>query len=352
MKRIDNPEEKKKKKNWGLWVLLGFIAFIIIAVYAVFLFFYSKTVYQRERKLTPEATASSIQEAASEAETAAAERGEIVVGLTIEEEEAARRAMLVTVDPLPLDQMDDTYNILLIGVDRRDRSWNGNSDTMILITLNNTKKVMYMTSFMRDLYADVPDWGIRKMNFAYAIGGGALLTKVLEQNYGVKIDNYAAVDFMGMQNIVDVMGGIDMEIEDYELPAMKTVGITTAGQHHLNGEQALTYSRIRHYGNSDFERTNRQRDVLIALMDNARNMTFSQLIKATDAVLPNVIHNLPQRTVLLQLPKVPTYLSYELSELRIPADGTYHVVEEILIPNDINETIKDLRFTLYSVTDQ
>ena len=90
---------------------------------------------------------------------------------------------------------ENTYNILLVGSDRRDDSWNGNSDTMILVTVNyNTSKIS-MVSFMRDLGVDIPGNGTQKLNAAFAIGGISLLEETLKNNFRVRIDNYAAVDF-------------------------------------------------------------------------------------------------------------------------------------------------------------
>ena len=96
----------------------------------------------------------------------------------------------------------DTYNLLLLGVDRRDESWNGNSDVVLLVTVNKEKKTVYLTSFLRDLYADIPGVGVRKLNAACANGGPELTIQTLEENYHVEIDNYAMVDFNAMIDVV------------------------------------------------------------------------------------------------------------------------------------------------------
>src|SRR5699024_3112848 len=85
------------------------------------------------------------------------------------------------------------YDLLLIGVDRRDDSWYGNSDVMILLTVNHDRQTVYMTSFLRDLAADIPGIGVRKLNAACANGGAKLLVETLEENYQVSVDNYAMV---------------------------------------------------------------------------------------------------------------------------------------------------------------
>lgn len=153
----------------------------------------------------------------------------------------------------------DTYNLLLLGVDRRDESWNGNSDVVLLVTVNKEKKTVYLTSFLRDLYADIPGVGVRKLNAACANGGPELTIQTLEENYHVEIDNYAMVDFNAMIDVVDALGGVDLEIDEDErvtandyITCMcedngvdpKPYYIKKAGKVHLNGYQAVGYAEI------------------------------------------------------------------------------------------------------------
>ena len=110
-----------------------------------------------------------------------------------------------------------TYNLLLLGVDRREDDWYGNADAIILVTVNYDVQKIFLTSFMRDLYAEIPDYGVRKLNAAHAIGGGPLIVETLENTYGVTIDNYARVDFHSMTDIIDALGGVDMIKDDHGL---------------------------------------------------------------------------------------------------------------------------------------
>ena len=110
---------------------------------------------------------------------------------TLDSEAAAAFAKEVNVGQnIDIASNGDVYNILLIGSDTRN-GWYGNSDSMILASINSQTKTIYMTSFMRDLYANIPNVGIRKLNSAYAVGGGPLLVSTIESNYRVDIDNYA-----------------------------------------------------------------------------------------------------------------------------------------------------------------
>lgn len=125
-----------------------------------------------------------------------------------------QEAILNTADQM--FQTKNTYNILLLGVDRRDQSWNGNSDVVMLVTVNMEKQKIYMTSFLRDLYVNISGIGVRKLNAASANGGPELAVQTLEENYQVQIDNYAMVDFNAMIDVIDALGGIDLEIDEAE----------------------------------------------------------------------------------------------------------------------------------------
>ena len=264
--------------------------------------------------------------------------------------------------PITKDEAKGTYNLLLIGVDVRNEQWHGNSDSMILVTVNHDTNKIYMTSFMRDLYAEIPGYGVRKLNAAHAIGGGPLLMQTIEDNYGVVIDNYARVDFSSLTNIIDLVGGVDIDVsaaeaevangyieemcglqgKDYEANKIKSSGILR-----LSGIQAVAYCRIRYVGHADFERTSRQREVLTALVDQAKNMGIGQLNTLINEVLPLVTHNVEPKDVLSLISQVPSLLSYEFVTGRVPYDGLYVSKNEILIPN-MAETIKRLRETLYA----
>ena len=260
------------------------------------------------------------------------------------------------------EMVSGTYNLLLIGVDRRTDDWYGNSDAMILITVNHNVKKIFMTSFMRDLYADIPGHGVMKLNAAHAIGGGSLLVETLESNYDVVIDNYARVDFESMIGIVDLLGGVDIDVSEAEekvdydyINSMcqsqeknaEDYLITTSGMMHLDGMQAVAYSRIRYVGNSDYERTSRQREVLTELFGTIKEMSIEELTKLINEAMPFVTHNVDELTLLKLIAKSSDLMSYELVEERIPYDGLYTSKNEMLIP-DFNATIERLHETIYA----
>lgn len=261
-----------------------------------------------------------------------------------------------------IDKANETYNILLIGVDRRDKSWNGNSDVMMLVTINNDRKTIYMTSFLRDLYANIPEVGVRKLNASCAYGGAELCVETIRSNYGVDIDNYAMVDFDAMIDIIDALDGVDVELTAEEVEVangyVKTMCeeknenyenhiLSGSGMLHLDGYQALAFSRNRYTGNkNDFGRTERQRKVLMAIFEKAKNGNLGSLSSAAQNVLPYVTHDIPETTVLKLISQLPTWMTYKTEQQYIPYDNMYHIENEILIP-DMEATISKLLKTIY-----
>ena len=241
----------------------------------------------------------------------------------------------------------DTYNLLIIGSDRRDSSWNGNSDTIILVTFNHDMQKLFMVSFMRDLKADIPGNGTHKINYAYAVGGAQTLVETVKSNFGVKIDNYVAVDWEDMIDVVDALGGVDLEVRDYEVS--QTNGyidyycglhgmdpsvhyVAGSGMQHMDGVCALAYSRIRFVGNNDYERTERQRRILTALLENSNFDDPEALMKLTETLLQEMDHDLTPLDLLALVPLYQDAKKYELVTDRIPFDGMYYSQSEMLVP--------------------
>ncbi len=260
-------------------------------------------------------------------------------------------------------QTKNTYNILLLGVDRRDASWNGNSDVVMLVTVNMEKQKIYMTSFLRDLYANIPNIGVRKLNAACANGGPELTQETLEENYQVQIDNYAMVDFNAMIDVIDALGGVDLEIDedervtanDYITCMCQDNGvdpepyyIEEAGTVHLNGYQAVGYARNRYTGKgSDFGRTQRQRNVMTAILTKVQSGNYDSLTDVIKSIMPYITHNISQMEMIGILMKLNTWIGYEVVEQHIPYDNEYYSDNEILIPNDMTDTITKLNQALY-----
>lgn len=289
------------------------------------------------------------------------EQASIESSIQAELDELAQQQSSVA-DTIPIASSGDVYNLLLIGVDlRAGENWNGNSDSMILVSINNRTKKIYMTSFMRDLYANIPGVGAYKLNRAHAVGGGPLLVQTIEQNYRIHIDNYARVNFYSLINIIDSIGGISMNVSaeearvanNYIAEMCRGEGrdpsayyISGSGAMHLNGMQAVAYSRIRYVGNADFGRTERQRKVLTQMFATLQTRSVAEINTFLNAALPNVTHNISADQVTSLILNAPSYLGYELVSLRVPFDGAYSYVGEMLLP-DFGYTINTLRNTIY-----
>ena len=233
---------------------------------------------------------------------------------------------------------EGVYNLLLIGVDAHSDSWYGNSDSMIMVTVNyNTKKV-WLTSFMRDTGVTVPGVGFRKLNASYANGGAPLLIETLKTNFGVFTDNYAMVGFEALKEVINAVGGIDLYLTQEEtdwLRAKDPPEDVGPGDRvvHLNGRAALWHARNRSSGGYDYGRTQRQRDVLMALVKKAKKSSVPTLINLAKTILPMITHNMDTGTILKLLGDLPTILKFEFNQMRVPYDGTFRSENEFLIPD-------------------
>lgn len=260
---------------------------------------------------------------------------------------------------------EDVYNLLLVGVDRRDKTWNGNSDSMMLVSINHTAKRVSVVSLMRDTYVDIPGYGYNKLNAAYALGGGPLLTETITDTYKVDVSRYAAVDFENMIQIIDALGGIDLEMTDaevevangYMLDMCNTLGLNGydyvlpgGGVYHCNGVQAVAYARNRYVGNSDYARTERQRYVISQIIEEVKRMDVAQLTQFVKDVLPLVTHNVEETEIWDLVTKAPEILQYKFVQDRIPYDNMYDVIyvdsQDMLVPQ-WETTIEKLHNTIY-----
>lgn len=276
------------------------------------------------------------------------------------EDEAALAALApASAGTEALPENKDLYNILLIGVDRRDTSWNGNSDSMIVASINKKTRRIHLISLMRDLYADIESYGARKLNAACAIGGPTLLVSTIESNYRIKIDHYACVDFVSMARIIDLLGGVTIEVSEEEATTANgliqdmcnTQGIDSAGHLYENGAgsynadglMAVGYSRIRFVGNSDYERTERQRFVLSQIMSRVKSMNAQELNAFIRGALPYITHNIDSLSMISLMAQLPSYRDFELVQSRVPYDGLYSTQNEILVPvqPDTNNRIQE-----------
>lgn len=197
---------------------------------------------------------------------------------------------------------------------------------MILLTINKAEKTITMTSFLRDLYVQIPGYNNSRMNSAYAWGGMSLLNSTLETNFGVLVDGNFEVNFDGFSQVIDILGGVDIELTQNEANVINksvTTHVLGSGMQHLNGSQALAYARIRKL-DSDFGRTNRQRKLLSALFEKFKNSDLDTLMSLMNEILPLLTTDLSKSEILSYAADIlPMLSSMTLTSQRIPADGAY-----------------------------
>lgn len=257
------------------------------------------------------------------------------------------------------ENISGIQNILLLGVDNSGsvgsgntvHSYTKNTDSMIVVTINEKTKRIVLTSIMRDSYVEIvkPNGSIvnGRVNTAYLYGGYTGLFNTIERNFAIEVDRFVQVDFSSFMDIVNIVGGVDMYVTREEAIEMNNVleGIneimghsinadklesTAAGTKHLNGKQALSYARIRHVTGSDFGRTERQRKLIMEIAAEAKTLSVTQLNNLLTSVLKKVSTNLTQSEVTSLMANAVSYLGYEIKSFRIPADKTFRdiVVEK------------------------
>lgn len=243
----------------------------------------------------------------------------------------------------------DITNIILLGTDSRVRGlWRTASDAMIIVSINRKTHKLFFSSFMRDTLVYIRKGGNHreagndKLNAAFAYGNSKMLFETYEDNFGIKLDKFVQFDFYSFVYLVDSIGGIDMYVRKNEIKYMNDVYLfelnkpalynrpfgtdylpLKTGTFHLNGKQALAYTRVRYVG-GDYERTERQRKVIDEILKKVKTMSATKLNKFAERALKCVTTNLSQTEVMSLLMEAPEVLKYELVSTRIPIEKTYH----------------------------
>lgn len=231
---------------------------------------------------------------------------------------------------------DYLKNILLIGVDAREGedAEKTRSDTMMLVTIDTRNNQIKLTSFLRDMYLEIPGYREDKLNAAQSRGGTQLLVDTLEYNFKIRIDNYMFVSFEMFTTIIDKLGGIDVEITEKEAKYINSKDHMSrddgfafpeplsGGMQHFTGAQALWYSRIR-YLDSDFMRTARQRKVISALVRKATQQSPAELFELVGEVMPLVRTDLTEDEIMNLGLHALSYLQYDIVQQQIPAQDAY-----------------------------
>lgn len=200
------------------------------------------------------------------------------------------------------NRMKNYTTIAFFGVDSRSGALESgtNSDTIMVCSINNDTKEVHLVSVYRDTYLDTTGGEYRKCTEVYSIGGAQQSISMLNKNLDLNITDYVTVNFQALVKLVDLFGGVDITlsegevvwlngylVEEREVLGMECDDVPGPGLQHLNGMQALAYSRIRYIG-LDYERTQRQRTVLEQVMQKAQSSDLLVLNEIVDTVLPMV----------------------------------------------------------------
>ncbi|MBR6208038.1 MAG: LCP family protein [Oscillospiraceae bacterium] len=340
--------KKRKKNRRGLKILLivvAVLALLALAGYLVFMHFYGMlNVVGRGSSATPAPTAV-VQTATERPEVTPEPTPEPTPTpepLTEEElrelEEMELKASLQE-EAEEVMFNENVYNLLLIGTDGRG-SVMERSDSMILLSVNKETKEIWITSFMRDTQVTVPNYGLAHLNWATSIGGIDTLIATIEseKNFAINIDNWASVNFLDFVNVANLLGPVTVSVEAKEVddinktitevcqlidkdagrspddvennyprcyfPWMKSGTYTIT-----DGAQILGYCRERHFG-GDTGRSAKQREVVMQMMENVKQMTLAEQYELAKAVLPLITTDVTAGqsfSLLLQLPSIKEY---------------------------------------------
>lgn len=219
----------------------------------------------------------------------------------------------------------NVINVLLVGADKGTNS--GNTDVMMLISLNKKTKQLKLVSFFRDsyLYVDSPRGAYcTKLNATFSMGGPECLVETIENNYKIEIDNYVMVNFESFKEIVNAMGGVTVDVQKYEADYNYTkfkIKLPYGDDVTLNGEQALCFCRIRGCdADGDVSRTRRQRQVIESIIDKVKSASIGDLNKYIDILLPYVDTGYSKTQILSLGVQAVTgkWFNYERTQLQMP----------------------------------
>lgn len=220
----------------------------------------------------------------------------------------------------------DIVNILLVGYDLQNGAGH-RSDSMILCTFNKTKNTITLTSFMRDLYVEIPGYADNRINAAYTYGGISLLQKTLKHNFGIEVDGSVQVDFYNFKDIINLLGGVTLDLTEAEVKFINKRAVgnpLSVGTNVLNGSQALWYARNRHDVDGDFSRTNRQRKLLNALLDEYKSKKLTEMLVLMGDLLPMVTTDISKSDLTAYaVTLLPMAVEAEIKTQSIPVAGGY-----------------------------
>ncbi len=284
--------------------------------------------------------------------------------------EAEEQSENIDVSDAVTDVMADKYKtIALFGLDAREggdmnKAGTAHSDAIIIASINNETKEVKLASVYRDCFLEIAKdgAGTQKVTHAYILGGPTCSVETLNKNLDLNITDYVSVDFTALTKAIDALGGVTINVKEKELnnlnhnieeqvqvTGIASDGVWSAGEQTLNGTQATAYARIRKVGNGDFERTQRQRAVVTAMVKKAKQSDLSTINNLLDEIIPLVATNM-SKSEILSLAK--NTFSYELADnIGFPLSNTTPTLGKqkgsVVVPADLLSNVKHLHGFLY-----
>jgi len=234
--------------------------------------------------------------------------------------------------------LDTIENILILGLDRLSSGEPARSDTVMIATVDKKNDTLKLTSILRDMYVSIPGYRDNKVNAAFALGGHDLAIATINENFGLNVEKFVVLDFLAFEDIIDIIGGISIEVSEAEARAInrnldkraKMDGsdlseyyVDEAGSLNLNGKQALAYARIRDVGRDDHDRVERQQIVLSTLFDKALKLNPLKFPSLVTSVLSHAQTNLTAFEILNLGTTALLFENKEIHRFRLPVAGTY-----------------------------
>ncbi len=253
------------------------------------------------------------------------DESQIVINDEIQIEDPGAKAdpnAIQTNEGVSAGHMSGYRNVALFGLDARDKSLGkGNrSDTILVASINEQTKEVKLVSVYRDTYLNLGNDMYGKCNSAYANGGALQAINMLNMNLDLNITDYVTVGWAGVADTIDALGGVEIDVDsaeiehlnNYQVETSKSLGksfnrVTSTGMQTLDGIQAVSYCRIRYTAGDDFKRTERQREVIQAILDKAKKADVMTLNKAANTIFEEIATSLTLTEVLELLKDVSNY---------------------------------------------
>ncbi len=263
------------------------------------------------------------------------------------------------------DRYSGLFNIAFFGVDSREGELGKGtrSDSIMICSIDMQTHEVKLISVFRDTYLNLGNDSYNKCNSAYALGGPEQALSMLNMNTDLYITDYITVGFRGLINAVDSLGGVEIELTDEEVTYLNDYAmmmsqeldipytpVNAPGLQTLNGLQATAYCRIRYTAGSDFKRAERQRDVLTAMLEKAKTVSFSSLSDAVAAIMPNVSTSLSVDDFIKMISVASDYevtVSDGFPFEGMRNGGTIGQKGSCVVPTDLTKNVRHLHEILF-----